>query len=102
MPRIPRRCAARLTLALQDLHEPIGIGEGQRPHQHVVGQRERRRRRPHAEGGDDDRGQGEAGRAEERADGVAKILTKDVEVNPNCIHSGYSHAGMRRWRGQTG
>ena len=27
---------------------------------------------------------------------------QDVEVGPNCIHCGYSHAGLRRWAGRSG
>jgi hypothetical protein len=49
-------------------------------HQDVVSERERRGRRPHAKGGDDDRGEGESGRAAKRTDGVPEVLTKDVEV----------------------
>src|SRR5688572_2595372 len=55
------------------------MGERQRPHQHVIGKRERRRRRTHSERGDDNRRQREAGGTHERADGVAQILAQRLE-----------------------
>jgi hypothetical protein len=71
--------AARRTI-LPEPDEPRRIGVRQRPHEHVIGDREDRGVRADAERGDDDRGSGEPGRSREHARGVAHILARDVPM----------------------
>jgi hypothetical protein len=79
--------SAGLTPTSKDSIQRNGSGRTQ----DVVGECECRRGRSHANTGDDNRGQGEAGRAEERAAGVPKILTEDIEVQARGIADGVTN-----------
>ncbi len=68
-------------LGLPEPGQPLGLGEGQRADQHVVGEGEGGGGGPDPEGGHDDRGRREPARASERSRREAEVLPKDVEVD---------------------
>ncbi len=76
---------AAVRLVLPYPHQPVGLGERQRPEQDVVEDREGGRRGADAERGDeDDRGR-EPGRASERPERVPQVLPQDVEVGARRV-----------------
>ena len=78
------RVAAK-RLVLPHPHEPIGLGERQCAHQHVIGNRKRRGRRADAQRRDDDRCEREAARVAQAAKRVADVLHEQIPVQARGV-----------------
>ena len=72
-------------LVLPEPHQPVRLREGQRPEEHVVGDREGGGRGANAQGGHRDRGERESPRAPQGARDEGEVLAQDVAVDAHRV-----------------
>ena len=91
------RLARRILRRRPHLHDPVGVGIGQRAQQHAVHDTEDRRGRADPEGQRDDRDRGEAGILLKVADRVADIVAH-CRYSVRSARTGSSRAARRAGR----